>query len=222
MNEEAILDQPILAEPAPDVATLAALTLQGFLTAAGLHLGEEAPQAPRLARPDPQEAWRALLAADALCRALDPWLNDAFRVALQRLARRFAERHPGLAVPLPGATPAPPPPSAAEAGFTVGEQVAFAVEGALRAGALHLGEPGPTAPGAEPRQAWLALALAGALLDTFAPWMAPEALRPFQAGFARLAERFATDFPEFDAEYELPEAPRASLETLVASVIAEL
>lgn len=214
------------AQPVPEVAALAALTLQSFLTAAALHLGQALPDGTRLPHPDAHEAWRALLAADALVRALAPWLDDAFRRALQDLAAAFALAHPTLAVPapdapvvrLPEAVPAPPE----DAGFTVGELVAFSLDALLSAAGAHLGETGADPRSCSPRQAWLALKAAAALLDRLAPLMADAARRPFEAGFARLTLAFAEAHPEFDAAAALPEAPRADLEAIVAAAIAGL
>lgn len=83
------------------VPTIAGLALQGFLSAASLHLGETASDGTRIEQADPQEAWKALLAADALLKALGPLAHADFRQAQAHLARRLAERHPTSEFPLP-------------------------------------------------------------------------------------------------------------------------
>lgn len=88
--------------PATPVAReVIATSLESLLAAAALHLGEATASGARLAAPDPQEAWRALLAAEAVISALDRLMHPAFQAELARLAALLAERHPALALPVP-------------------------------------------------------------------------------------------------------------------------
>jgi hypothetical protein len=101
--------EPTLApEAAPEaepfsVKDVIAFTLQGYLGAAALHLGETLADGSALAQPDPQEAWRALLAASGLLDALDRILHEDFRATFEHLLKRLAERHPDLEFPIPQA-----------------------------------------------------------------------------------------------------------------------
>lgn len=83
------------------VPAIAGAALQSFLAAASLHLGEPLADGTRLAAPDAQEAWKALLAADALLRALGPLASDEFKGAFAHLTRRFASQNPEGQFPLP-------------------------------------------------------------------------------------------------------------------------
>lgn len=85
----------------PVAQTVIATSLESLLRAAALHLGEATAEGARLAAPDPQEAWRALLASEALITALDRLMHPAFQAELARLATRLAERHPALDFPVP-------------------------------------------------------------------------------------------------------------------------
>ncbi|MFP5501271.1 MAG: hypothetical protein ACLGIN_02200 [Candidatus Sericytochromatia bacterium] len=85
----------------PDPQTVIATSLESLLAAAALHLGEATAEGARLAGPDPQEAWRALLAADAMIQALDRLVHPAFKAETSRLAALLAARRPALALPVP-------------------------------------------------------------------------------------------------------------------------
>jgi hypothetical protein len=92
------------------VGALAAGTLAGqavhmCLSAAALHLGEPDDRGRRLAAPQPQAAWLAILAADALTDALLPHLDadtaDGLGRSLGQLMAKFAARYPTFQAPLP-------------------------------------------------------------------------------------------------------------------------
>lgn len=80
-----------------------ALTLQGLLATAALHLGETLPDGTAIAERDPQEAWRALLSATALVRQFAPMLHEGFARTLETLLNRFAASYPTLELPVPSA-----------------------------------------------------------------------------------------------------------------------
>ena len=85
----------------PIAQEVIATSLESLLAAAALHLGEATAEGARLAAPDPQEAWRALLAADALISSLDRLVHPAFKGEMARLAALLAARHPALELPVP-------------------------------------------------------------------------------------------------------------------------
>jgi hypothetical protein len=100
--------EPFESDPA--VGALAAGTLAGqavhmCLSAAALHLGEPDDRGRRLAAPQPQAAWLAILAADALTDALLPRLDadtaDGLGRSLGQLMAKFAARYPTFQAPLP-------------------------------------------------------------------------------------------------------------------------
>ncbi|MDB5096931.1 MAG: hypothetical protein JWM80_1352 [Cyanobacteria bacterium RYN_339] len=90
----------------PSIGDQVLASLHGFLSAAALHLGEPSADGAKLAAPDPQEAWRALLAAVALADRLGPVMPPAelalVEAPLARLLERFAELHPDLPLATPG------------------------------------------------------------------------------------------------------------------------
>ncbi len=80
------------------VSELTLSILDGFLAAAELHLGEASPSAPRLASPDPMQAWLALKSAGALMDQLATVMSEDVRVPLYArltyLFERFEEHLP--------------------------------------------------------------------------------------------------------------------------------
>jgi hypothetical protein len=85
--------------------TLAGQAVQMCLSAAALHLGEPDDRGRRLAAPQPQAAWLAILATDALTDALVPYLDadtaDGLGRSLGQLMATFAARYPTHQAPLP-------------------------------------------------------------------------------------------------------------------------
>jgi hypothetical protein len=95
-------------EPAADAlaaGTLAGQAVHMCMSAAALHLGEPDDRGRRLAAPQPQSAWLAILAADALTDALLPHLDadtaDGLGRSLGQLMAKFAARYPTHQAPLP-------------------------------------------------------------------------------------------------------------------------
>lgn len=76
-------------------------SLQSFLAAAALHLGETTADGRTLTERDPQEAWRALLAANALVRQMEPIIHESFTASLAYLAERLAAEYPDVEFPVP-------------------------------------------------------------------------------------------------------------------------
>lgn len=90
------------------VGEVVGTSLDAFLTAAALHLGEPDRNGKHIQQPDPIEAWIAMISASALLMQLRPIMTDAMRApyeqALRQLADRFAAQHPDVRVPAPGLT----------------------------------------------------------------------------------------------------------------------
>ena len=78
-----------------------AASVQSFLAAAALHLGESTADGQALAESDPQEAWRAILAAHALIHRLEPMMHESFKASLTYLTDRLAALHPDVEFPVP-------------------------------------------------------------------------------------------------------------------------
>jgi hypothetical protein len=80
-------------------------SLNAFLSAASLHLGEALPNGQRVV-PNPTEAWLALMGASALLTGLSDVMAEPVRTPVEQtldtLLRRFAERYPEEVVPVPG------------------------------------------------------------------------------------------------------------------------
>lgn len=87
------------------VAEITLTTLQALLSAAALHLGTALPDGRRLARPDAQEAWKAILGASGLLDRVGPLMAPeayaAQRERLNGLLSLLAERHGKERFPLP-------------------------------------------------------------------------------------------------------------------------
>lgn len=105
-----------MADAAPDLApfsvpVLIATSLDALISAATLHLGDPMPDGRRLDAPDPQEAWRALLAVQGLLAHAGPLMAEEtiapFRTAHAYLVQRLADAHPETAFPVPPALAAP-------------------------------------------------------------------------------------------------------------------
>lgn len=78
-----------------------AASVQSFLAAAALHLGESTADGHTLPVRDPQEAWRALLAANALIAKLEPMMHESFKASATYLVERLAAQHPDAEFPVP-------------------------------------------------------------------------------------------------------------------------
>lgn len=82
-----------------DVGYLVAASLEAFFATAEGHLGDARPDGSRVALPDPQEAYLALLAAsslvDQLCHVMAPALHQTYATRLERLLALYEARHPG-------------------------------------------------------------------------------------------------------------------------------
>jgi hypothetical protein len=87
------------------VGELVATSIEGFLSAAALNLGEPMADGRKLAAPDPMEAWRALLSAAALLNTLSPLMSDGrlvpYQAGLAALCEQLAKAHPTTAFPMP-------------------------------------------------------------------------------------------------------------------------
>jgi hypothetical protein len=85
--------------------TLAGQAVHMCLSAAALHLGEADERGRRLAAPQPQAAWLAIIAAEALTDALLPHLDadtaDGLGRSLGQLMAKFSARYPTYQAPLP-------------------------------------------------------------------------------------------------------------------------
>lgn len=68
--------------PSFSVSELTLTILEGFLTAASMHMGEASPEGVRLEKPEPMQAWLALKSAGALLDQLAPIMNADVRVPL--------------------------------------------------------------------------------------------------------------------------------------------
>lgn len=77
------------------VAELVALSLEGFLAVAALHLGEARSDGLAIETPEPVQAWMALSCATALLDRLAPMMQDGalmhYRAGVARLMKRLAE-----------------------------------------------------------------------------------------------------------------------------------
>lgn len=90
------------SQPELPVGDMIAQSIMTLLSAAALHLGERTTggaQAP--AQPDPDEAWRALLAAASLIRRMRPLLPEAVPARWQTLTSRLAATYPDREFPVP-------------------------------------------------------------------------------------------------------------------------
>lgn len=87
------------------VAEMVVTSLEAFMSAAALNLGEATPDGRNLAAPDALEAWRALLAATGLLNQFSPMMNETllvpYQAGLAHLLQTFVARHPDLEVPVP-------------------------------------------------------------------------------------------------------------------------
>lgn len=70
-------------EAAFSVTELTLSVLDGFLAAAGLHLGEPAADGARLEQPEAVQAWIALKAASSLMDQLSPVMSEDARLPFQ-------------------------------------------------------------------------------------------------------------------------------------------
>jgi hypothetical protein len=91
--------------PPFQVGELLVTSLDGFLTAAALHMGDKLADGRGLERTDPTEAWLALLGATGLLLELAPVLANEIKLPYQAiladLLKRYAEAFPDRSVPLP-------------------------------------------------------------------------------------------------------------------------
>lgn len=80
-------------------------SIDALLLAAALHLGESTPDGRRVARPDADEAWRAILAAGAMVHAvggmMDPLVASRYAAALQANLELLKRRFPHREFPVP-------------------------------------------------------------------------------------------------------------------------
>lgn len=80
------------------VGQLVLTSLESFFSAASLHLGDALPDGRKLEATDPQEAWRALLAASALVNQFAPLMTDdrlvPYQAGLEHLLQRLGETYP--------------------------------------------------------------------------------------------------------------------------------
>jgi hypothetical protein len=87
------------------VGEVVATSLEALLSAAALHLGEAMPDGRKLAKTDPQEAWRALMAATGMLRYVGPLMDkaiaDGYQATLQKRLALLAARHPNVEFPIP-------------------------------------------------------------------------------------------------------------------------
>lgn len=91
---------PAYREPVSANALIAA-SVQSLLAAAALHVGEATADGRTLPVKDPQEAWRALLAAGALIEKLEPMMHESFKASHTHLVERLAALHPEVEFPVP-------------------------------------------------------------------------------------------------------------------------
>lgn len=87
------------------VAELLATSLESFMGAAHLHLGGALEDGRKLTERDPQEAWRALLAAAALLNQFEPMMSEEVLLPLQErlrdYLRQLGAQHPDEEFPAP-------------------------------------------------------------------------------------------------------------------------
>lgn len=80
-------------------------SLEALFAAAALHVGETLPDGTRLASPDEQEAWKALLAASGMVAHVRSVMaseaKDVVEPRLKALLTAFAARYPNAALPAP-------------------------------------------------------------------------------------------------------------------------
>ncbi|MDB5096225.1 MAG: hypothetical protein JWM80_646 [Cyanobacteria bacterium RYN_339] len=80
------------------VGQLVLTSLESFFSAASLHLGDALPDGRKLDATDPQEAWRALLAASALLNQFAPLMADnrlvPYQAGLEHLLQRLGQAYP--------------------------------------------------------------------------------------------------------------------------------
>lgn len=94
---------PMTFRPPVSAHEVIAASVQSFLSAAALHLGESTADGQTLAQRDPQEAWKALVAANALIKQLEPMMHESFKASLTYLVERLAVLHPNVDFPVPEA-----------------------------------------------------------------------------------------------------------------------
>jgi hypothetical protein len=87
------------------VGQLVLTSLEAFLNAAALHLGDALPDGRRLDATDPQEAWRALLGASALLNQFGPLMKGdklvPYEAGLAHLLERLGQAYPDARFPAP-------------------------------------------------------------------------------------------------------------------------
>lgn len=80
-------------------------SLEALVSAAALNLGDAMPNGQTLAKPDPQEAWYALLAASGLMNHVGPLMKAGPREKLEsrlaELLERFSKLHGDREFPIP-------------------------------------------------------------------------------------------------------------------------
>lgn len=80
-------------------------SIDALLLAAALHLGEATPDGRRVARPNADEAWRAILAASAMIHAvgdmMEPLVASRYAAALQANLELLKRRFPNREFPIP-------------------------------------------------------------------------------------------------------------------------
>lgn len=85
---------------------VAVRSLQAFLAAAAVHMGDALADGSKLLEGDPVEAWIALVSADALVTQLAPAMPDdeaeGFRHTIQQLSERLVATFPEAQLPVPG------------------------------------------------------------------------------------------------------------------------
>lgn len=224
-----------------DAAALAGQAVQMCLSAARLHLGEPDERGRRLAAPEPQGAWLAILAADALIDALLPLLDTETATnvgaALGQVLAAFPARYPTYQAPLPPtltarlsqhgqpvtATPLAPAPTPAPTRapadpVKVDELVHMLFQAFIAVAGQHLGDPLPMgrrldAP--DPEEARLCLTMAGSLYAQLFGLLSEEAAEIWRAELAAMLDRFE------DAAAPAG-GPVASLEAVAAAAWAEV
>ncbi|HEY9724797.1 MAG TPA: hypothetical protein V6D47_22530 [Oscillatoriaceae cyanobacterium] len=92
---------PVPAAGSPlefSVADLIIGALEGYASAALLHLGEALPDGARLRSPDPDEAWRAILGGTALLNAFALMMDEAvlipYELGYRQIIEHFVRLHP--------------------------------------------------------------------------------------------------------------------------------
>ncbi|MFN3428919.1 MAG: hypothetical protein ACK46X_03080 [Candidatus Sericytochromatia bacterium] len=222
-------------------ATLAGQAVQMCLSAARLHLGDPDERGRRLATPTPDDAWLAILAADALIDALLPLVDSdtatALGQSLGQLLAAFPARYPAYQARLPltltarmaqhgqAVTPNAPAPAPAPAPnrapcepVKVDELVHQLFQAFVSVAGHHLGDPLPAGgrlPAPDPEEARLCLTLAGALYAQLFDMLSPGVAERWRAELAAMLERFE------DAAAPMG-APAASLEAVAAAAWADV